>query len=140
MIYTIYKISCKNKNIKDSYIGSTQYFKKRCHVHKNISKSPHNPNYNLKLYQSIRNNGGFDNWDIKKICEVNIQSKNEIFKIENLYCKIYNSTLNKNICGRDHKMYYEDNKDKYKEYYRTNKLKILKRQKEYIKKKKQIIK
>ena len=55
----IYKLRCKDTNVKDSFIGHTtnpntckNYHKRRC----NFS--------NGKLYQVMRDNGGWDNWKL----------------------------------------------------------------------------
>ena len=55
----IYKLRCKDTNVKDSFIGHTtnpntckNYHKRKC----NFS--------NGKLYQVMRDNGGWDNWKL----------------------------------------------------------------------------
>ena len=53
----IYKLRCKDTNVKESFIGHAAQPKSCQSIHKNKS------NYsNGKLYQSIRENGGWDNW------------------------------------------------------------------------------
>ena len=53
----IYKLRCKDTNVKESFIGHAAQ-PKSCQ-----SKHKSNSNYsNGKLYQSIRENGGWDNW------------------------------------------------------------------------------
>jgi len=49
------------------YVGHTTNFKKRKTAHKTNCKSENNNKYNLKLYQMIRNNDG---WDMFKMIEV----------------------------------------------------------------------
>lgn len=60
----IYKIVCNDLNITDVYVGSTTDFTSRKRSHKNACNSPTNRNYHLKIYQTIRANGGWDNWTI----------------------------------------------------------------------------
>jgi hypothetical protein len=58
----IYKITCKNTEITDKYVGHTIDFSKRKYAHMNNTNSERSPCYNLKLYKFIRDNGGWDNW------------------------------------------------------------------------------
>ena len=53
----IYKLRCKDTNVKESFIGHAAQPKSCQSKHK--SKSNYS---NAKLYQSIRENGGWDNW------------------------------------------------------------------------------
>ena len=56
----IYKITCKETNITDSYIGATCYFKVRMVQHK------HSCNHSdRKVYKCIRENGGWNNWKVR---------------------------------------------------------------------------
>jgi len=57
-----YKISCKNENISDVYIGHTTNFVQRKKCHKYSCLSMMTPNSNCKVYNVIRANGGWDNW------------------------------------------------------------------------------
>jgi len=58
----IYKITCKNPEITDKYVGHTIDFAKRKYAHRNGANNEKSPCYNLKLYKFIRDNGGWDNW------------------------------------------------------------------------------
>jgi hypothetical protein len=64
--YVIYKIICNDENIKDCYVGSTSNFKVRKWDHKRLSS---NENSKFKIYETIRNNGGWDNWTMLPIAE-----------------------------------------------------------------------
>ena len=63
----IYRIFCKNENVSDLYIGHTTNFSQRKSCHKNSCENPNNSLYNIKLYKTIRENGGFDNFIIEPI-------------------------------------------------------------------------
>jgi hypothetical protein len=69
----IYVIKCKDDNITEEYIGSTTNFIERKSKHKYTCNHENQINYNVKLYQSIREHGGWDNFDMilieKKPCE-----------------------------------------------------------------------
>ncbi len=57
--FTFYKISCIDKSIRECYIGKTTNFANRMANHKCLSK-----HQNLKVYNFIREHGGWDNWVI----------------------------------------------------------------------------
>lgn len=103
----IYKLYCKNPNIKHFYIGSTRNIKKRKSYHKVSTHNKKDTKYNRFMYEYIRNNGGFKNWkiDILKTLrnlEKNIQNNKLIRIIERHYIIKYNSLLNINlpICNK----------------------------------------
>ena len=59
----IYRIYCKNPDIKDCYIGSSKCIQDRMNSHKKACNNIESNKYNLKIYEFIRNNGGWDNFD-----------------------------------------------------------------------------
>ena len=87
----IYKIICKDPNVKDIYVGHTTNFVQRKYHHKYSSYKD-----NCKLYQVIRNNGGWKNWtmEIVDFCKCNDQY--EARKKEQEYFILLNATLNSN--------------------------------------------
>jgi hypothetical protein len=131
----IYKIFCKDKEIEDIYIGSTTNFTQRKQSHKKNCNNPNNSHYNIKVYQFIRDNGGWSNWDMIIFEEVNCENKLELLKIERKYIEKYNNSLNIAVPSRTNTEYKKDNKDKIKEqskkYHEANRDKILEKQKKY---------
>ena len=147
----IYKLCCKDTNIKDIYIGSTTDFTKRKHDHKFRCNNEKSKRYNAKNYQFIRDNGGWENWDMVLIEKVICNDKLELHKKEREYIEKLNSTLNsvnsiqspterkeyiinyqktekrKEYMKKYRKEYREKNREKLKqkdkEYYENNKLK-----------------
>jgi len=65
----IYKIFCKNENVNDLYIGHTTNFYQRKSCHKNACENSKNSLYDIKLYKTIRENGGWDNWKMIQLEE-----------------------------------------------------------------------
>jgi hypothetical protein len=61
MSYYIYKICCDNLP-EFVYVGSTKAFRQRKADHKNCCNNDNSKNHNNKLYQTIRENGGWENW------------------------------------------------------------------------------
>lgn len=142
----IYKICCKNPEIKEIYIGSTaNELRKRKNQHKTDSNNINSKSYNLYVYQFIRDNGGFDNWDIVEVERYCANDKQELHKRERYYIELLGASLNSQIPNRSQKEYEKDNKDKIKEYkqedkykekvkeyYQANKDKILEKQREKV--------
>jgi hypothetical protein len=106
----MYKLCCKDITINDIYVGHTTDFKSR----KNNHKSSCN-NQNEKIYQFIRENGGWDNWDMIMIENYSCNSKLEATKRERELIEELKATLNRNIPSRTHQEWKERNKDKIKE-------------------------
>ena len=65
----IYKIVCKDESITDVYVGSTINFIKRRYNHKSASKNFSHINQlkHRKLYITIDNNGGWENWNMLEL-------------------------------------------------------------------------
>ena len=61
-VYFIYKICCVDSNITDEYIGLTTNFNKTIYDNKYRVNDENDKSYNSKLNQTIRANGGWDNW------------------------------------------------------------------------------
>lgn len=88
---SIYKIVCKDPNITDLYVGHTTCFKVRENTHKNACNKLVN---NVKLYKVIRENGGWNNWDMIELIKINCKNLNEAKIKEQEYYELLNATLN----------------------------------------------
>jgi len=73
----IYKIVCKNLEVTDLYVGSTSNFIKRKNAHKTCCNNEKGKAYNLKVYKMIRENCGWDNWDMIEIEKFECADGNE---------------------------------------------------------------
>ena len=62
-----YKIVCKDTNVKSLYVGHTTDFTKRKSQHKHLCCAENDKRYNVHVYEFIRENGGWDNWDMIEI-------------------------------------------------------------------------
>ena len=76
----IYKIVCKDLNETYCYVGHTTNFTRRKCQHKSACINENNKSYNFKVYQKIRETGGWDNWEMivieeYKDCENSYQAK-----------------------------------------------------------------
>jgi len=90
----IYKITCKDKSIKDVYVGYTTNFVQRKHAHKQNCINNKSAGYTCKLYEAIRENGGWDNWLMEIITYFECKDQYEARKKEQEYFISLNATLN----------------------------------------------
>jgi len=70
----IYKICCKDETINDIYVGHTTNFIQRKYSHKIACN---NLNNSLKIYNAIRSNGGWENWDMIEIAKYSCKDVTE---------------------------------------------------------------
>lgn len=89
-----YKIFCKDPTIKELYVGLTTNFVQRRHAHKQSCKNEKAVNHNCKLYKTIRNVGGWDNWQMEIIAFHNCKDSREAHKKEQEYFEALGATLN----------------------------------------------
>ena len=89
-----YKINCKDETNKALYIGHTTNFVQRKHAHKNSCNNSKTPNHSQKVYQYIRECGGWDNWTMEIIAFHNCENSYEARKIEQEYYEKLGATLN----------------------------------------------
>jgi hypothetical protein len=139
----IYEIVCKDVSITQRYVGSTTNLIKRRYEHKSDCNNEKRKNYNYYVYQFIRENGSFDNWDVVLIEKViDCKDKENLHKRERFYIEEKKAELNKQIPLRTvkewrednkeyHKEWCEDNKNKIDEYYANNRDKIAEKRKIY---------
>lgn len=124
----IYKIISNDQNINDIYVGSTTDFNIRKRQHKTDCNNVKSKSYNLKVYQIIRQKGGWDEWTMIKIEDYPCTSWNEAHARERYYYDQLRGTMNTQTPNRTQneykKHYYELNKDKQKQYYEANKEKL----------------
>ena len=90
----IYKITCKDPLITDVYVGHTTNFIQRKHTHKLTCNNQKSPIYNLKLYNIIRANGNWSNWDMSIIKTYNCKDLIEAIEKETIHILLLDPTLN----------------------------------------------
>jgi hypothetical protein len=142
----IYKIVCNDPNIKELYVGSTTDFTRRKWQHKSNCDNINNIAFNRKLYTAIRNNGGFENWNMVEIEKFPCNDGNEARARERHIYEQQNASLNiirPYITDAEHveykKQYNEANKESNKQYRDNNKQSIIEYRKHYYETKKQDI-
>lgn len=133
----IYKLCCKDPLITDEYYGhTTDKIKRKC-AHKIRCNNPNSNGYNIYVYQFIRENGGWENWDMIVVEEFSCENKNQAEQRERHWIETQQATLNKIIPTRTIQEYYQENWDRIqirnKKYYEENKEEISKYKKQYKK-------
>ena len=144
--YTIYKIVCLDEDLDLCYVGSTANWKQRHLEHKFNTINENSKKHNRKLYQTIRENGGWDNFKMIQLGTREQIKKREAEAIEEEYRKELRANMNSKRCftteeqdkelKREYdKKYQQENKDKInqqrKEYRQENKVKIAEQDKKY---------
>ena len=139
-----YKIICNDLTISDCYVGHTIDFRKRKNHHKTTCNNDKDTNHNLILYQFIRENGGWGNWNMIIIETRSCKDSLEAKSIEREFVEKLNATLNtiRPIAALAEvkemkKKHYEEHKEEQlaqqKERYEENKEAILERNKKWRK-------
>lgn len=130
----IYMIKHKTDDTKMVYIGSSKNIKKRMTRHKVDCNNENNREYNFILYQYIRENDGFDNFEFKILeCYV-CNFKWELLDREDDYILTYGDMcLNEIRAFLTDEEIIERNKNNKKKYYENNREAIrLKAKEDYI--------
>jgi hypothetical protein len=96
MIYYFYKIVCDDLP-NFVYVGSTKAFANRKYRHKRNCNNENDKNYNYKIYQTIRANGGWDNWRMVCIHQQEVDNKRHAEKIEEDYRVELNGNMNTRV-------------------------------------------
>jgi hypothetical protein len=139
----MYKIVPKDLNLNLIYVGHTTNFKCRKSHHKGICNNLNSKKYNYKVYQMIRENGGWDEWEMIEIEKYSCLDKNEACKRERELMEEHNASLNSYLPLSSQKEWYDINKEycknKNQQYYINNKDTIVIKQQEYYEKNKDAI-
>lgn len=104
------KVQIYDETIREHYIGSTRNPDKRFGEHKHNCNKPDRDRYNLKVYQHIRDNGGFGEWQIS-ILETHTVTKKDASIHERWLIELYESNLNTQVPSRTAKEYYSSRRD-----------------------------
>jgi hypothetical protein len=140
--YQIYKIS--SDYCDKFYIGSTRDFTSRKNRHKSSCNNSNYANHNYKIYQTIRNNHGWESWNMVCIEIMENTTKLEAEIKEEEWRMKLKATLNSQRATRGHmtvqeqkKQHYAENRDNYKQHYQENKDYFKEYNKQYYQKNKE---
>jgi hypothetical protein len=142
---TIYKIACNDLNIKDVYVGHTTDFIRRKYEHKCCCTNDKSKKYNLKVYDKIRQNGGWNNWSMVEVEKFACDNSNQASLRERHFFELLNASLNsyRPIITKDEnneyaKKYRDQHKDKMKEYLKDYRQRNKDKIKQYYRNKKNL--
>lgn len=107
----IYKIVCKNLEVKDLYVGSTTDLCRRKSEHKKNCIHNYSEHYNLFVYQFIREHGEWQNWDVILVELFPCQTKAQLLARERHHIERLGATLNQYIPTRTPEEYREENSE-----------------------------
>jgi hypothetical protein len=124
--YIMYMICPKNKELAFCYIGHTSNYISRKNQHKVQAKNPNLSKSHQKLYNTIHNNGGWDEWEMIEIEKIIGKTKTEARIREQELIEQYSANLNtlnayiseeqrKEIKKQITQKYREENKELLKE-------------------------
>jgi len=133
-----YKFICNDPTIISTYVGHTTNFTDRKRQHKNTCLNINNKKYNLLIYKTIRENGGWDNWIMFEIERKIVSSRQEALQYEQYLIDLQVEKLNMFNAVKNHnyqKNYRDTHIEEYNNYrkiYREiNKEKIALQVKQY---------
>ena len=105
----------RHKESDNSYIGSTTDFDKRVIKHKSDYKNIKGHGFQRKVYEFIRDNGGWDNFDMVKICDCEkeeryIKEQEHMDKMKPTLNDMRAYGVNKFMAANQKKNHYNKNK------------------------------
>lgn len=90
----MYKIVCKDAGVPDCYVGHSTSIRSRKAEHKYNCCNENAKGYNIKLYNFMRANGGWDNWEMIEIEPFPCETKKQAEVREHYWYYELKSTLN----------------------------------------------
>ena len=129
----MYKIVCNDLSIKDCYVGHTTDMTMRKYSHKSICHNEKSKYYNRKIYQIIRQTGGWSNWSMILVEKFPCRDKHEACKREREIFEELDAKMNivkPYITQEEIKLY---NKEYYKKYRQEHKAEFKEYMKQYHK-------
>ena len=150
---SIYKIVCNDLNIKECYVGHTTDMTKRKWAHKSVCNNEKSKYHNIKIYQIIRENGGWENWNMLLVEKFPCKDKYQACKREREVYEELDSKMNTNRpyltkeelqqynkqyreehkaeLNEKMKQYYQEHKEDKKQYYQEHKEKLKEKREEH---------
>ncbi len=106
----IYKIACRDPAVTEIYVGSTCRVPDRRCQHRSDCNNANRKQYNYNVYQYIRANGGWENWELVVVEQIDYTHKHELLLRERHHLDTLGATLNQRVPGRTIAEYYIANK------------------------------
>jgi len=137
--YTFYKIVNVNADVNLCYAGSTVNMKERVRCHKYNCNNPKSTKYNLKVYKTIREHGGWDEFKMIPIGTAEQLTLTEAHVIEEKYRIELCAELNGQRCHITKEELKERDKVNHHNYQQNNKEAICERKKVHYQNNKDVL-
>jgi hypothetical protein len=108
----IYKIVCNNFSITDCYVGHTTDFVRRKANHRGDCTNEKKSAYNSKVYKTMRENGGWDNYSMIEIEKYPCEDANKACAREREWFEKFHSNFKTFFPQRGREEYRYFNKEK----------------------------
>lgn len=122
--YIFYKIVNVNGDVDLCYVGSTANWKLRRHHHKSSCNCETDRGHHYKVYETIRENGGWDEFKMVEIGRAEQLTLTQAHQKEEEYRVELKANMNGRKCFGDKKEYNKqyriDNPERAKQYYIDN--------------------
>jgi hypothetical protein len=113
------------------YVGSTLDYDKRKKNHNERCNNENSKKYHYKIYQIIRDNGGWDTFNHEILESGEYEDTSKLLERERYFYELLKPNMNSRFPTRSKQEWYEDNKENNKEktklYYKENKNIIIER-------------
>jgi hypothetical protein len=130
----VYRICCLDPLITESYVGSTDRVARMKQQHENTCKDANDKHHHYRVYQYVRENGGFDNFQMIVLERVAYTLKHELALRERHHLET-KASLNMRTPARGKQEYLDANRGNKavydKEYREKNKHVVLANKKQY---------
>ena len=93
-VRTFYKICCKDTDVESCYVGRTSNYDQRMKAHRANCGSKVYCLRELKLYKTINQYGGWENWNMERLETITCEDKKAEVKREEYWCKLLGADLN----------------------------------------------
>lgn len=123
----IYKLVCRDLEVKDFYLGSTTNFASRKKNHRNHSTKPIDRSYNYPVYVFMRAHGGWGNWDMVLVESYPCSTKLELHARERHWVETLKPSLNTTIPAHPYdRSLHRDELATYNRQYRNDHIEAIK--------------
>ena len=109
-----YRFVCNDPEIKSCYVGHTINFTERKAHHKKVCNGKNYKHHNLKIYETIRDAGGFNNWRMVEIESKLVSNKRDAERIEQFFIDSLHADMNM------YKSFAAETKNQYQKQYELN--------------------
>jgi hypothetical protein len=117
----IYRFVCNDLTIKDNYIGSTTNWIKRKQHHKERCNNLNNNKSHLYIYQIMRNNGGFSNWNMVLIEDYPCENRRQAEQREQYWKEFYQDNMGQNRAFRTEEQKIQQKRELVRDHHQVNK-------------------